>query len=301
MNTITNAILGMLAETFIHPGAGQSGGAIDLPVAREAATSYPFIAGSSFKGALRDAVDNSKHNGSKSDENSGNAEDSSGNAEGTVWDRVFGEEKRAGELLVSDVRLLLLPVRSLTSAYCWVTCPHLLERLARDIRRAGIACAPQTPPSVEAGRFMRIENSESNHYETLYLEERGFGAEPCSDSLSEWVGTVQRLIADSSARKRLAKQLVLLCDDDFAWFAKNGLAVHARNVLNKNKKSDNLWYEETLPPDTVMYSILSERNSGSDAISSIREALPSNAYLQIGGNETIGQGWFLLEWLKAKQ
>jgi CRISPR-associated protein Cmr4 len=33
-------ILGMLAETFIHPGTGQSVGAIDVPVAREAATSY---------------------------------------------------------------------------------------------------------------------------------------------------------------------------------------------------------------------------------------------------------------------
>ena len=49
MNT---RIVGLLAETSIHPGAGQSSGIIDLPVAREAATDYPFVPGSSVKGAL---------------------------------------------------------------------------------------------------------------------------------------------------------------------------------------------------------------------------------------------------------
>jgi len=50
------SLFGLLAETFVHPGAGSSGGAIDLPVAREAATGYPFIAGSSLKGALRECA-----------------------------------------------------------------------------------------------------------------------------------------------------------------------------------------------------------------------------------------------------
>ncbi len=45
-------LYGMLAETSIHPGAGQSSGFVDLPVAREAATDYPVIVGSSLKGAL---------------------------------------------------------------------------------------------------------------------------------------------------------------------------------------------------------------------------------------------------------
>src|SRR5208282_3302509 len=49
MNT---QIVGLVAETSIHPGAGQSSGIIDLPVAREAATDYPFVPGSSVKGAL---------------------------------------------------------------------------------------------------------------------------------------------------------------------------------------------------------------------------------------------------------
>ena len=48
------AILGLLAETSIHPGAGRSMGVVDLPVAREASTHYPVLVGSSLKGALKD-------------------------------------------------------------------------------------------------------------------------------------------------------------------------------------------------------------------------------------------------------
>ncbi len=54
---MTNLLVGMLAETFVHPGIGQNEGAIDLPVAREAITGYPYIPGSSMKGAWRTAFE----------------------------------------------------------------------------------------------------------------------------------------------------------------------------------------------------------------------------------------------------
>ena len=47
-------LLGLLAETPIHPGSGRSAGFVDLPVAREAATDYPVVVGASVKGALLD-------------------------------------------------------------------------------------------------------------------------------------------------------------------------------------------------------------------------------------------------------
>ena len=272
-----HAMLGLLAETFIHPGAGQSGGAIDLPVAREAATSYPFIAGSGLKGALRDAA--------------------KGEIAADERDRIFGERDRAGVLLVSDARLLLLPVRSLTGAYRWATCPHLLERLARDLRRAGIGDAPGSMPHVEPYRY--LQTSEAGDDGTLYLEERSFDSMPLADTLNDWISAIGNLMADPGARGRLARQLVLLCDHDFAWFARNGLAVQARNVLDEHKRSQNLWYEETLPPDTLMYTMLAERESGAGAASAIRTAFGQRPYLQVGGNETIGQGWFGVVWLET--
>jgi len=54
----------------------------------------------------------------------------------------------------------------------------------------------------------------------------------------------------------------------------------------------NLWYEETLPPDTVMYALIAGRGQHEP-----RETLDAlftekDPYLQVGGNETVGHGWF---------
>lgn len=269
---MNSVIIGLLAETFIHPGSGQSEGVIDLPVAREAATDYPFIAGSSLKGSLRDRAEQ-------------------------LWDKdsnpvktVFGEQENAGEVLVSDARLLLLPVRSLSSAYKWVTCPHLLERLKRDLCRSGNT-ADWALPKPESEKAIASGKGK------LFLEERVFELQSPPDE--NVIEALKNLMAHDSTRERLNDQLVVLHDDDFVWFARYGLAVQARNALdNKTKttKSGALWYEETLPPDTLMYAILSERKP--DVLSQVGE-LFKKPYLQAGGNETVGQGWFAVQWLNG--
>ena len=259
-------IVGMLAETFVHPGTGQNVGAIDLPVAREAATDYPFVAGSSLKGAMRQAF-----------------EDKEGKDAAKA---IFGEQDNAGNVLVSDARLLLLPVRSLSSAYKWVTCPHLLERLKRDLKRSG-GEATFEPVTIEP-KTARGEGSGR-----LFLEERSF--ELAGKPGGDVVGALTTLIPDEGARGRLSGQLVIIHDDDFAWFARYGLAVQARNALDsktKTTKPGALWYEETLPPDTLMYAVLAERG-GKGALEGVRKI---GDYLQVGGNETVGQGWFSLHW-----
>ncbi len=266
MNT---QILGLLAETSIHPGAGQSSGVVDLPVAREAATDYPVVPGSSLKGALLGLA---RQTG-KLDEPQRN--------------RIFGKAETgsdaggAGALLVSDARLLLLPVRSLSSAYKWVTCPHLLERFARDSRRGGnTSTAPHR--QVAAEKYLSAGDGD------LFLEERQFS--PGGALPSGLVETLGPLIPHETTRARLATQLVVLHDDDFAWFARYGLAVQARNVLDEKKTSKNLWYEETIPPDALFYTLLAERQGG--ALAAIAGLFKDHSYLQVGGNETVGMGWF---------
>lgn len=265
-------LLGLLAETSIHPGAGQSTGVIDLPVAREAATDYPVIPGSSFKGAL---LNYARQQG----------------VEPTKLDHIFGRQESAGAMLVSDVRLLLLPVRSLNSNYKWVTCPHLLERLARDCERSG-----------KKPKFARVEVATGSYLgaggETLFLEERQFT--PDGDVPTELVETLGAFIANSATRERLNSQLVVLHDDDFTWFARYGLAVQARNELDEKKTSQNLWYEETIPPDTLFYSLLADRYDDGSSLQVMMELLQARPYLQAGGNETIGMGWFAITVFQGK-
>lgn len=275
-----HAIIGLLAETFIHPGAEQAGGVVDLPVAREKATNYPFIAGSSLKGAFLDAA---KQSGMEEKERN----------------RIFGEQNQAGNLLVSDARLLLLPLRSLTSSWRWATCPHLLERLSRDSRRSGGNKVVDKTPCVASGSYLATNGKDGGK---LYLEERNFAPANSSANLEKWIEIISRLINDANAQNQLEKRLVVLHDDDFVWFATNGLAVQARNVLDgKTKESKNLWYEETLPPDTLMYALLAERTADAGSLKPIQSIFQDRPYFQVGGNETVGQGWFNVKWEQKEQ
>lgn len=283
MKNITSMMVGMLAETFIHPGIGQSVGVVDLPVARESATAYPYVAGSSLKGALRSAYERGKGISKKVK--------GEGNESSKKRDSIFGDDKQeaAGNVLVSDARLLLLPVRSLSSSYKWLTCPHLLERLARDRQRCGLSDI--AIPSVERG----TAHGHGEVNAKLFLEERSF---VIKDGLKdELINHLQDYIPNQYVAQRLNKQLVILHDDDFVWFARYALAVHARNVLSDKKTSDNLWYEETIPPDTLMYSLLVARHQDANKdVTALRQQIGD--YLQVGGNETVGQGWFKLQWLE---
>jgi CRISPR-associated protein Cmr4 len=258
-----SAMLGFLAESPIHSGAGRSAGIVDLPVAREAATDYPFVAGSGLKGALRDRSEQLRREDTKA---------------------VFGEPDQAGRLLVSDARLVLLPVRSMTGAYKWVTCPQLLERYARDLARCGLPNAELavTPP----GRFQALGTEVDS---TLYLEELQFQVKaPCPEPV---LAALAPLVRHEATRDRLRDQVVVLGNDDFAWFCRNALPIQARNVLkNKTKESTNLWYEESLPPDTVMHAVVMARDEA--ALEELEAILPErHPYLQVGGNETVGSGW----------
>ena len=281
---MNSTIFGLLAETSIHPGAGQDTGFVDLPVAREAATDYPVIVGSSLKGALRDRKYQTEFAAAKSATDDNNEAKKIATA---ATEAVFGRQENAGNLLVSDARLVLLPVRSLTSHYRWVTCPHLLERLQRDLKRANCNGQPIDTTGPAQGSYF------GSGPESLYLEEREFKRD--GDLRDSVVDVLRTLIAhQDSTATRLQQQLVILHDADFAWFARYGLAVNARNVLDEVKKtSKNLWYEETIPPDSLFYCLLAER--GDNALSEVRSLFKELAYLQVGGNETVGQGWFAVQ------
>lgn len=265
---MNSMILGLLAETSIHPGAGQSAGFVDLPVAREAATDYPVIVGSSMKGALRDRAREAK------------LED---------IDTVFGKQENGGTLLVSDARLILLPVRSLKSQYKWVTCPHLIERLMRDQARNGRSSLCESTHASESRATLDSHQYHGANDGDLFLEERQFSH--AGDLPHGLVDSLRPLIAHEPTANRLEKQVVVISDDDFVWFARYGLSVNARNVQDKETKtSNNLWYEETIPPDSLFYLLLAQRGVGAlDAAESLFKRRP---YLQVGGNETVGHGWF---------
>ncbi len=265
-----SSIITMIAETHIHAGIGQSTGALDLPVARERTTHYPFIPGSGVKGAFRVWAEE-RASGLKVDELFGLAGDDTGGDGG------------AGNLLCSDARLLLLPVRCLSDAYKWVTCPAILNRFMRDCTRAKTECIMTV---TDPGPKKYFGDDKTGDW--LGLEEREF---ECAGSVDPSIITaLQKVVGDDLAGS-IENRLVILSNKDFTWFARYALPVMARNALDENKivKGGALWYEETLAPDTVMYVLFGERQP---AVEDITKAITQAEYIQIGGNETIGQGWF---------
>lgn len=272
-------LLWLRAETFIHVGTGQQADVIDLPFAREGATGYPYIPGSGMKGALRDAYWFTT--GQRDRDKATQA--------------VFGKEDSAGTVLVSDARLAFLPVRSLAATYRYVTSPSLLRRIQHDLDFSSLGKVEWRPPTLtfDGGSTQYYGSAPTAGARTLYLEEFPFDCQG-----GHGIGSIPGLPeGDFAIVDRL---LAVLDDTDFDHFARHGLHVRTRNKLDPDTKTvgDGLWNEESLPPDTLLYVVLSARmpEFGSDAkdhAGELAEILMNAAggFFQVGGNETVGEGW----------
>jgi CRISPR-associated protein Cmr4 len=301
----SNAILGLFSETSLHAGAGQALGVIDLPIMREAHNHWPCVFGSAVKGALRARAeagkDSAKH--LSPDEISlifGHGPDGKGES-----------SEYAGALSVGDARLLLLPVRSLTTHFRWVTCPAALERFQRDAERLGLGeeIGGLPVPPVEDETALVAEAVNGGH---LFLEEYRFEAQPTD--LEAIVAALAKLMPDGLG-DALRKQLAIVANDHFRHLAEHATPVNAHVSLDsatKTVKGGMLWYEETLPPETLLYvglnAVASRRKDGetkltADAVMArLRESLfGEHPYLQLGGNETVGMGWCRAAFLPKRE
>jgi CRISPR-associated protein Cmr4 len=282
--------LWLRAETFIHVGAGETASLIDLPFARESGTSYPYIPGSGMKGAYR-SLARVKYPAEVGEDEEKFKDDSR-------LLKLFGKEDQAGPLLVSDARIAFLPLRSLSSAFMLVTCPNLLRRLVRDQRLAGTLPTKQASFSdnFETWDDTKVQ-ADPSHGSHLFIEEFKFerGDEEQWKTLQ---GGLAALLAGLDAVKGTLDRIAIVSDQDFGFFARRRLHVRARNRLlpiSKTVSSGALWSEESLPPETLMYNIVSARApSHGDAFNELLDLLniTGAGYLHVGGNETVGEGWF---------
>lgn len=297
-------LLTLHALTFLHPGTGQTTGVVDLPVQREVHTGFPMIASSGLKGSLRD----------KAEQESTNDE---------IRNAVFGPEKpnpgqeSAGALLLSDARILAFPVRSLQGVFVWVTCPMAIQRLRRDMLLAGVD-PKQIPPevSVEGDHYCvstgsRIEGPlvvESLRLSPDADQGRREALKRVAAVLAGDGSTKAAALAPSLRELGFAGRFVLVCDEDFQHLARHATQISARNALNERKTTGtggNLWYEETLPPETLMYAFALAHKpryrpesspegfpgDASEVARFLETLFSGRPYLQVGGNETVGQGW----------
>jgi CRISPR-associated protein Cmr4 len=290
-------MLGLLTETSLHAGTGQMLGVIDLPIQRESHTGWPCVYGSAVKGAMRELAENSGHK--------------------KTWvEDVFGPDmqngsEHAGALAITDARLLLLPVRSLTGHFKWVTCPAVLQRWQADYRRLGLPDGNDfsVPNIIDSNKALV---SKSLTEQDLFLEEFRFKTQS-REEIDKVVRSVAKLMGRerNEIDKALKSQLTVVNDDMFAHIARYATPVNAHIAIDnetKTVKPGALWYEETLPPDTLLYTALVAQTSRKDGKKKAKEVLghivdelfsADQPYLQLGGNETVGMGWCRVKVLRG--
>jgi CRISPR-associated protein Cmr4 len=264
----------------LHAGTGRGVGMIDLPIAREKATGIPYLPGSSLKGVLRDAYEDE-----------------------TIRTKVFGPdtnnaELHAGSVNFSDLRMLLFPARSLRGTFAWVTSPLLLHRLQRDAQAANLNSFKglEIPEPENTACFVTTENSKiTNANNQVILEDLELSAERKA-SIKTWAGELgTHLFAkDTYWKGALNARFCIISDDMMSFLLETGTEVVARIALKeetKTVKDGALWYEESLPAESILSGIVSAvevKATPKEVYKTVKEI--TEKPLQVGGNATVGRG-----------
>lgn len=276
------------ALTNLHVGNGEvSYSVLDKQVQRDVITSLPQINASSLKGALREFATYSLLDKC----------DIKGEKAASVCKTVFGLEPNASEKTSSpkpgylnffDAKLLALPVRTDKEAFFMATSEEvLLDFLKTSICfEQGIKITEEELKRLEEGYF------HSNTTGEVIAEEQDWKL-----SKKEVLKPLTKLFGD---------KVVFLSNKRFRQLAKE-LPFVARNYL-ENGKSENLWYEEIVPRESLFYTVIQSPNETlmaykmknnhehSDKDIKVKEHIDifhnciKKSELFIGANTTVGYG-----------
>jgi CRISPR-associated protein Cmr4 len=285
----------------LHAGTGQSAGVIDLPIARMRATGIPFVPGSSIKGVLKDARrrdsriarhtlhavfgPDRKISGPEGDVSAGAAD--------------AGAIDHAGAFIVSDARLLALPVRSFAGTFALVSSPLLLHLARRDLVESGHTPPdlPQLPGNARAARVVTGSINRHPEHERVYLEALDLPA--AEDAVVDrWADFIARVLP--AAERALVQQRFAVVDDDtmsFLWETATQVDTRVRIDPGTGVVEDGaLWTEESLPPETLLLGLMAahgslRKDTPLDPGEVLAQALPAGGeILQLGGKATVGRG-----------
>lgn len=283
-------ILGLYSITPVHAGSGDELSIIDLPIQRERHTGFPVIWGQSLKGVLRRVYERS---------------DTSQNKVKT--EIIFGPpptdraHEHAGAISVGDAKILLFPVRSLKGVFAYVTCPMVLRRLKRDLELIGAANDFNVPSVNERGVIISKNSSIKVDAEEVVIEDIALNVDGDGDEISSFAKVLSEISPIGVDESRIA----VIHDDVFSNLVQTATEVVARVRIKSETgtvDSGALWYEEYLPSDTLMYSIIAigkprKAVNGLSTAEDVANELKifNDKFVQVGGNETVGKGFVKLK------
>jgi len=297
--------------TPLHIGAGQGLGHVDLPIVREAHTNFPYIPGTSLKGALRNLEINQVVRERKRREKPSQLEEKLTDKDkfdpedrdivrlakifGTAGEVAEqdkealekGKEVGAGKVLFSDAFIVLFPVKSAKGVFSLTTCPYVINRFFELL---GI---DQRVEDVPEGKVKVLStNGHKNliNNNKLLLEEFAFEAEE-SEELKKFVELVGTFVEEKDKPR-----IVCVNDTDFMDFVSNYTEVRTHIKINLDTGTADrgaLWTEEYVPAESVFaFSLvfLEEVDFSLD---------PDFHLFHLGGDITTGKGFVKVQKLEV--
>lgn len=314
----TNALF-LITQTPLHAGSGSDLGIVDLPIQRERHTGYPKIEGSSFKGSLREAFEQTAERAENKSElhqrihRTFGFDDKGYLAKDTKKDFFGDDTDFSGSLGFTDVRTLLFPVKSMKGVFAWVTCPQVLDKFKNEMEIAGITDLPGIPNGLSTPQNCGLFIQDNK----VVLEEYTFEIKNQNDEntteFAKWIS--ENVLADTSSfqKEKVKKDIIVLPNDDFRDFVNQSTEVITRTKIDDKTGTvapGALWTEEYLPAETIMYSLVfasDEFTKKTDKLKADKteaffsEMIAKNKIMQIGGYATIGKGIVQTQYMKGGQ
>ncbi len=300
-------VMFIYTETSLHCGSGTSLGVIDLPIQREKYTDYPVCQASGVKGVVREWFEN-KHGEKDAKIKYTFGPDFSGG----------DSDPHAGAATFTDGRLLLFPVRSLNGVFAYTTSRFALSRLKRDLEMAGVK-VDWTFPVESEDKIVGIQDSkikDSNN--KIVLEEYmfDFRADNNVKAIAEWIAGNAIPQGDEYKfwKDKIKTDLLILPENAFRDFVKLSTEIQARIQIDnetKTVKSGALFYEEALPSDSLLYSVVMSHDPACDSdkrpdelktdkdVMTLLSSINAKR-LQFGGDATIGKGIVNITFLNGR-
>lgn len=283
----------------LHVGTGRGEGYIDLPLAREKSTKFPYVPGSSVKGVFADAWQATDARRQKEIQNSPNPEYQP--LLHAAFGTAGGETSNAGALVFTDARLVCLPVRSLFGTFAWTTSRLVLQRLARDFEACGAGSIPGLPKLPDSTTSLVPDGVVSAllNGARIYLEDLDLPVRPSRET-AQWARCIAgQLGFNGDWQSLFVERFVVLPDDVFTFLAETATEVQPHIRIDPDKKAAadaGLWYEESLPAEAILAGLVwcdeprgvsgVERRQVVDLLRN-RDVAES---LQFGGKATVGKG-----------
>ena len=268
-------LMTIFSRTPVSVGAGQSVGAIDLPVMRERHTRIPIIPGSSIKGVLRDLWNN--------------ARDVQKQFFGYEGNKSTKEVGHSGKLFVGEARVLAFPVRSARGMFAWVTSPLALERFKRD---GGFSFEVPTPDGMNCLASPKLK---FNGKQETVLEEYCFN---CTGGIPVEIENELRKLSSDVVWQAMPGRLAVISDEMFSYFVENACESPARIQIDDKTGvvGEGPFYQEQVPSETMFYNVLAVSDTDEETLDKVGERIKEiGGILQFGGDETIGLGYCTVE------